>query len=280
MIRRKAQQIQSRGVRAPHTIRKQQHIRIAVAQEPKTQTTKPQTAPLQNNTTSECETGNAPKKPIKRNIVKPLKPKKTAISFPAIDPTHFSGVPLESLAHGNQVALLSMQLFSGLKALHQLQDSWGTILYYAACLHDIGWIKGQRKHHKRSAKMIRASEALVLDEATRGLVALVARYHRRAEPSRHHKRFGRLSPKQQHGVRCLAALLRLADALDFSHAKRVSQVWVADLDKKRVLLELCCPDTDMTECRAEILRVARNKMLFKKVFQKDIRCQCKEQKKS
>jgi exopolyphosphatase/guanosine-5'-triphosphate,3'-diphosphate pyrophosphatase len=45
----------------------------------------------------------------------------------------------------------------------------------------------------------------------------VARYHRRAIPQLKHEGFDNLSPKYQRIVRILAALLRIADALDRTH---------------------------------------------------------------
>ena len=56
------------------------------------------------------------------------------------------------------------------------------------------------------------------------LVALVARYHRRAEPKDEHFLYGVLDEANRERVRRLASLLRLADALDREHLQRVESV--------------------------------------------------------
>lgn len=74
------------------------------------------------------------------------------------------------------------------------------------------------------------------DETERSLVALLARYHRRAWPSPRHRRFAALGKDDRKCVRRLAALLRLADALDYSRQGLVEDI-SARIGKKRV--ELC-----------------------------------------
>ncbi len=55
-------------------------------------------------------------------------------------------------------------------------------------------------------------------------MALVARYHRRATPKKTHPGYRRLTPAERQTVRLLAALLRLAESLDRTHAQVVSAV--------------------------------------------------------
>ena len=63
----------------------------------------------------------------------------------------------------------------------------------------------------------------VSDEDT-PLVALVARYHRRAEPSDEHEYWTQLDAERQLWVRKLASILRIADALDREHLQRVERI--------------------------------------------------------
>ncbi len=67
------------------------------------------------------------------------------------------------------------------------------------------------------------------------LAATVARYHRKAEPAADHEPYNELSRAEQTSVRRLAALLRLADALDRDHRQRVQRVVAARAGKELVL---------------------------------------------
>lgn len=178
---------------------------------------------------------------------------------------------VEALAHGECVALLAGKLFAALSPLYTLTSPWDTVLHTAARLHDVGWIYGQKGHHKASARMIRAGAVEEVAKDLRPLVALVARYHRQTEPSVKQRRFAELASRERRGVRRMAALLRLADALDFSHADLVRDVEVVVHDDALHLL-LDCPQG----CPAEVERVGLKKGLFKKVFKKDVVCQCKQ----
>ena len=59
-------------------------------------------------------------------------------------------------------------------------------------------------------------------------IALVARYHRKSEPKAKHPEFAALDEDDQHLVRCLAGLLRVAIGLDRNHGARVADVVVDD----------------------------------------------------
>ncbi|QOI99201.1 MAG: Ppx/GppA family phosphatase [Phycisphaeraceae bacterium] len=96
-----------------------------------------------------------------------------------------------------------------------------TILRVAALLHDTGASVDYPTHHKRSRDIILASLLPGISERATALASQVARYHRKAEPSRRHPRFAALSEPDRAVVRVLAAVLRAADALDRSHRGRV-----------------------------------------------------------
>jgi len=59
-----------------------------------------------------------------------------------------------------------------------------------------------------------------------GRMALVARYHRGAEPEEHHEGYGSLAPADRQSVTWLAGVLRFADSLDIDHTGRVTRVQV------------------------------------------------------
>lgn len=174
-----------------------------------------------------------------------------------------------ALVHGRQVERLAVALFRELAPLHKLGAPWEDRLRAAARLHDIGWVEGRKKHHKTSMRLIETDPALVPDEAERPLVALLARYHRRAWPSPRHRRFAALSKDERKCVLRLAALLRLADALDYSRQGLVEDV-SARIGKKRV--ELCLQAK--APCPEEMRRAKVKGDLFEAEFGRELRCSC------
>ncbi len=127
-------------------------------------------------------------------------------------------------SHARHVAWLASSLFDQLRGLHGLSKNDRCTLIAAALLHDIGQFVSYRKHHKHSMYLIQHAELASLNDAEIGLVALVARYHRRAEPADRHPVFHDLGAKDRDRVRKLSALLRLADSLDREHLQRVDGV--------------------------------------------------------
>ncbi len=126
--------------------------------------------------------------------------------------------------HANQVARLALQLFDELQSLHRLGDEERFWLQCAALLHDIGWITGQRGHHKASLRIILNTPLLPFSPRQRLIIGSIARYHRKALPSEDHEHYAALEPAERNTVRILAAILRVADGLDRTHRGVVEDV--------------------------------------------------------
>ena len=122
----------------------------------------------------------------------------------------------ESLRHGRHVAVLAASLFDQLADLHELDDLWRNRLVLAARLHDIGFVEGRKGHHKAGMRYIEEDLSLNMADIDRPFVALLVRYHRKAWPSRRHGRFAALARTDRRSLRRAAALLRFADALDYT----------------------------------------------------------------
>lgn len=124
-------------------------------------------------------------------------------------------------AHCAHVAELACSLFDQLRGATKLSGEDRRLLRAAALLHDIGGFISCKAHHKHSHYIILNSEIPGLGDEELSLVAQIARYHRKGEPSARHEEFAALSPLNQTRVQLLAGLLRLADALDREHLQRV-----------------------------------------------------------
>jgi len=129
-------------------------------------------------------------------------------------------------AHGHHVAHLAARLFDELAAEHGLGDRERLLLQVAALLHDIGIYVSLRAHHKHSQYLLAACQIFGLSDDETALIANIARYHRRGFPQRSHLPYAALDRQERLIVNKLAALLRVANALDAEHLQKVRNVRV------------------------------------------------------
>jgi exopolyphosphatase / guanosine-5'-triphosphate,3'-diphosphate pyrophosphatase len=137
--------------------------------------------------------------------------------------------------HVKHVARLATQLFDHLAAEHGLSTRDRLLLEVAALLHDIGVFVSLRGHHKHSMYLLQASEIFGLTRDDMQIVANIARYHRRGLPQKTHPEFMRLDRDERVRVTKLAALLRLANALDAEHMQKVTDLGVREEDGRWVI---------------------------------------------
>jgi exopolyphosphatase/guanosine-5'-triphosphate,3'-diphosphate pyrophosphatase len=130
------------------------------------------------------------------------------------------------LGHARRVGMFARQLFDGLRVRLGLERDDLNYLLIAAQLHDIGKFVSASAHHKHSEYLIAALNLFRLNEEEVKLIACVARYHRRSPPRTAHPLYAALAAPNRIKVQKLAALLRLADALDRSHTGRVEALRV------------------------------------------------------
>ncbi len=131
------------------------------------------------------------------------------------------------VGHAQQVRYLAELLFDQLQPLHQLSRESRMLLRVAATLHEIGGYINSSTHHKHSYYLISNSEVVGLHPQQLELIANIARYHRKAFPNEQkHAHFQALSCADKGRVKKLAAILRIADALDHQHKSVVQGVKV------------------------------------------------------
>jgi exopolyphosphatase / guanosine-5'-triphosphate,3'-diphosphate pyrophosphatase len=123
--------------------------------------------------------------------------------------------------HGRHVAMLATALFDQLADEHGLGDRERLLLQVAALVHDIGIFVSLRAHHKHSQYILATSQIFGLSNEETAVVANIARYHRRALPQNTHLPFIALDRTDRLIVTKLAAILRVANALDAEHAQKV-----------------------------------------------------------
>ena len=98
-------------------------------------------------------------------------------------------------------------------------------------------------------------------ESDRALVALLARYHRRAWPAMKHRRFAALCREDRRALAGAASLLRMADALDYRHKGAVEEVRVS---LRRHAVRMVCFGGE--SCGRECRRALKKGDLFEELY--------------
>ncbi len=123
--------------------------------------------------------------------------------------------------HARQVCRFATQLFNDLQRVHAFGERDGLLLRAAAMLHDIGDYVHYSGHHKHSQYLILHADIMGLTPDERAIIANIARYHRKGPPDNTHPGYRDLTKEARGKVRGLAAMLRIADALDREHKQKI-----------------------------------------------------------
>jgi exopolyphosphatase / guanosine-5'-triphosphate,3'-diphosphate pyrophosphatase len=164
-------------------------------------------------------------------------------------------------AHATHVANLCSMLFVQLKEEHQLPPRMEVILYVAALLHEVGLYVSNRSYHKHSMYLIRNSELFGLGKRDVLLASLVARYHRRASPQPTHEGYNTLDREGRVAVAKMAAMLRVAIALDESRSQRIHEI-VCLREGGRLVISI----PRVEDLSLEQLALKQNGALFEETF--------------
>jgi len=163
--------------------------------------------------------------------------------------------------HATYVREVCCRLFDALQHLHQLTSKDRLILEVAALLHEIGMYVNTSSHHKHSLYLIRNSDIFGLGTRDREMAALVARYHRRAQPKMTHEGYASLNRERRLAVNKLAAIIRVADALDRGHRQRTRDFEIAFDEGQIRLLVSGVPDLSI-----ERLALEQKAGLFEQIY--------------
>lgn len=147
-------------------------------------------------------------------------------------------------AHSRHIRRLCLSLFDQLRELHGLSAHDRLLLKVASILHEVGTFISPRGHHHHSQYIILNSEIFGLSRRDVEVVGLLARYHRHGAPSEEDRSYMKLGQQDRLRVQKLAALLRVAEAMERAHSHRVGEFTVR-FNKRRI--ELLVPEVhDLT----------------------------------
>ena len=170
------------------------------------------------------------------------------------------------LQHVEQVARLAVRLFDVTAPVHNLGVREREWLEHAAWLHDIGYSIHFERHHKHSHYLIATANLDAFDPREIEVIAEVARYHRGAPPRARHANFAALRSWQQKTIEKLAAILRIANALDRTHAARAVELYASLKKRREVVIELLSPFDMGLELAAARHRAGH----FERVFGREV----------
>jgi exopolyphosphatase / guanosine-5'-triphosphate,3'-diphosphate pyrophosphatase len=137
--------------------------------------------------------------------------------------------------HAQHVAFLALSLFDGLTDEHGLDNHVRLLLEAAAILHDIGTYVQTSGHHKHGQYLVANSEIFGLHGEDIDVVSNVVRYHRKSLPQPSHASYTSLPREKRIVVLKLAAILRVADALDRGHSQRIKRFTMEKSEDELVL---------------------------------------------
>ncbi len=167
--------------------------------------------------------------------------------------------------HTHRVVKLALQLFDGLTRLHHLGTKERFLLCCGTILHDIGWVEGQKGHHKVALRIIMEDKTLPFDFRDKSIIALLARYHRKRVPADSDVYYRELTAKDKTLLRKLAGILRIADGLDCSHLNLVQKI---NCTLRRNCLELVCISKGLPD--EEFSAADKKADLFRQTFGKKV----------
>ncbi len=129
------------------------------------------------------------------------------------------------MAHARHVAEMALALFDLTAEVHGLSAERRDLLETAAVLHNVGFAFYPEKHHTVGRDIILEHRLAELGEVEQQLVACTTAFHRkRFKPKRLRKEpsFTALPAEVQDDALAMAALIRMADGLDYSQSQTSS----------------------------------------------------------
>ena len=126
--------------------------------------------------------------------------------------------------HAAEVERVSLLLFDKLGRYHGLGRRERLLLRAASHLHDIGKFVNLRRHYFYSYSLIEATDIFGFSEIEKSIIANVAYYHSKGTPDNADANFVGLSIQAKLTVAKLAAIIRLADAVDRSHRQKLGKL--------------------------------------------------------
>lgn len=163
--------------------------------------------------------------------------------------------------HREIVLKYAWRLFDRLKKIHRLSARDRLLLGVAALTHDVGSFINSQKHYQYSEEILEGIDFHGLSTSEQRMIASIARYHSAETPDNALRSTQDFSPRQRIRIAKMAALLRLADALDDSRLQKISKLTVSIGSEKITVTGQATADLQL-----EIYIFAQKAHFFEAVF--------------
>jgi exopolyphosphatase/guanosine-5'-triphosphate,3'-diphosphate pyrophosphatase len=164
-------------------------------------------------------------------------------------------------AHHRQVANFCLVLFDFLQREHGMNRRHRMMLEAAAMLHDIGMFIGASNHQEHGHYIVSNSEIFGLHKEELEIIAGVIRYHREDLPNSADISYIALQREDRILLSKMAAILRVADALDRGHSQQIKSI-TAERKSEALILHT----TDSRDLSLELIGLEEKANLFQDVF--------------
>lgn len=164
-------------------------------------------------------------------------------------------------SHAAYVEKYSLKIFDKLKKVHGLKDKERLLLQVAAIMHDVGKYVNIRSHYNHSYEIIRHSEIVGLDMHDMEIVATITKYHSTITPTTRDYSYNNLSEEDRLIVSKLAAILRIAEALDKGHIRKFEDITIKVKDNTMII-----GITTLNNTQIEEWSFASKRIFFEEVY--------------
>lgn len=163
--------------------------------------------------------------------------------------------------HAQFVHDIALKIYDSMQDELVLPPSARLLLEVAAYLHDIGVFIRSEDHQAHSQYIISNSDIFGLSRNSIEIVSLVVFYHRGCINYQNDKKYRILPRLERIQVLKLAAILRVADALDRGHSQHLKNFTI-EKQNDRLVLHL----SDIHDINLEKVAVAEKSDLFESIF--------------
>jgi len=169
------------------------------------------------------------------------------------------------LAHARRVAAHADRLFMLLRSRHRLPRKRRKLLKQAALLVTVGAQADPERPHCAGRDLILAQPFHRVPTADRLLLACIVAFQGRKVKPEREPTMAALEPKQRDQVLRLAALLRVAEALDFSRSQTTEITGAEDADAASCEIQLAGPSAEV-----DALQAAERADLWRRLFDQEL----------
>lgn len=136
--------------------------------------------------------------------------------------------------HANHVREMAVKIFDKTTKIHELDINDRFLLEIAALLHDIGKYININDHIKHSYIIIKSQDIMGISDKNLKIIALIARFHNEDNP-KSLEAYRNLPYEDRIKISKLCSILKLCDAMDLSHKRKIKSIDVKVKDDNLII---------------------------------------------